>query len=361
MNVVSRLKTINEQAAILGSLCNQGLLASLPVNLEMILTNRCNYRCRMCYQNDFTKELDFETILSLRDVLSFVKYVTILGGEPFVYSRLDDLLRLLSDTDCLVNVCTNGSLLTPERNASIVSGRFNRISISLDAASPKTYKFVRKGDFTRIIKNVMDLQLQKLKSRSDSPAEIQFNYVLMRENLMELPKLVVLAGDIGVRNIRVNYMHCATEELAKSSVFFQQAESDAILVKVEEIARQHGVHLQRPALFSETTVSDAARVRCDLPWRDFHLFVDGQTSLCCGGNGAMPGMGALPGQTFETLWNGNLARKVRETINTPKELSFCRNCFTQRPCADNIALHIPDPDLAARAAAFHGQSLPEAR
>ena len=87
-----------------------------PALLQLSLTTRCNYRCKGCYAEGWTKneELDYECIKRL---LAEGKeygctYYTLLGGEPFIYPHILDIFY--DHPDRYFQVYTNGSLITDE-------------------------------------------------------------------------------------------------------------------------------------------------------------------------------------------------------------------------------------------------------
>jgi|InofroStandDraft_1065614.scaffolds.fasta_scaffold06096_8 radical SAM protein with 4Fe4S-binding SPASM domain len=83
------------------------------------LTERCNLHCEHCFINadGHGKEIAFERIerYILPQLLkNHITKVTLTGGEPFVYRQLSDVVRLLSERQIYVGICTNASLVTEE-------------------------------------------------------------------------------------------------------------------------------------------------------------------------------------------------------------------------------------------------------
>jgi len=76
-------------------------------------TMRCNLRCQGCYAGEYTKadELDFDTVSR---VISEAKemgiyFITVSGGEPFIYDGLLDLFE--EHHDISYQIYTNGTLI----------------------------------------------------------------------------------------------------------------------------------------------------------------------------------------------------------------------------------------------------------
>lgn len=81
--------------------------------MNLSLTTACNRRCAYCFQKGWylTKE---PQELPLDDAKEIVRrfsrgHVSLLGGEPLLYSRLSDLLSFLKETNVRVTLITNAS------------------------------------------------------------------------------------------------------------------------------------------------------------------------------------------------------------------------------------------------------------
>lgn len=93
--------------------------------IEIALTTRCSLRCRDCSNlmqfYDHPQDVDFDTnCKSVDNVLSAVDKIDrfiLLGGEPFLYSRLSDILEKVIDAGNKVNrvwIYSNGTILPQE-------------------------------------------------------------------------------------------------------------------------------------------------------------------------------------------------------------------------------------------------------
>lgn len=126
------------------------------------LTERCNLHCRHCFVDaeGYGDEMEYEKIE--RHILpqlkkSRITKVTLTGGEPFVYKRLSDVTRLLSEEGIAVCICTNASLIT-ERFLNQVQGCQVHFNVSLDGFSASSHGRFRgnedQGVFDRIKGNI---------------------------------------------------------------------------------------------------------------------------------------------------------------------------------------------------------------
>ncbi len=83
-----------------------------------------------------------ELLIEHADYLAVVK---LQGGEPLHYSNIVELVDLLNELKIPFDILTNGSLLTKELCKKLVGSYCFNISISLDAGSNETYRYLRRG------------------------------------------------------------------------------------------------------------------------------------------------------------------------------------------------------------------------
>jgi len=180
------------------------------LDLNLHITDVCNYRCKHCYQDAYEEQgLSLTQIKKIiRDFVTFARSmhleskITILGGEPLVR---DDLLEILIYIDTFrehISYCdliTNGSLLTDNflkelrAKAPVVS----LISISLDG-DMKTHDAIR-GD------GAFDAALQAALSARAHGFNIFFITIISRLNHKTIFNLLdlFLTYDIGISISRV--------------------------------------------------------------------------------------------------------------------------------------------------------------
>src|SRR5260370_1244980 len=69
-------------------------------------------------------------------------------GEPLLYARIDDAIRLFPEA----SVSTNGLVLTEEVGAKLLASPLKRLRICVDSIQPEIYPQLRTGgDFDRLV------------------------------------------------------------------------------------------------------------------------------------------------------------------------------------------------------------------
>ncbi len=123
-------------------------------------TMRCNYRCVGCYAANYTKEDDlppelFERVLEEAKHIS-LKFVTVLGGEPFVYKPLLGIFERHQDMP--FQVFTNGSLIDEKLARKLAELGNVAPMISLEGFEAETDARRGEGAFERAVRAMDNLR-----------------------------------------------------------------------------------------------------------------------------------------------------------------------------------------------------------
>ena len=175
--------------------------------IQWHLTERCNLRCRHCYQqrrkpsemttHDLKEEIDGATEM-LRAWeeeygISLSPSIHFTGGEPFLYNGIWDVIAHARQTGYKVAVLTNGCLITAEdaENASALG--VGDIQISLEGP-PGIHDGIRgSGSFAAAIKGA-----QLLINAGNC---VSANMTLSRLNVKNIEETVKIAQDSGFSGI----------------------------------------------------------------------------------------------------------------------------------------------------------------
>jgi len=197
-------------------------LAARPQWFMIETTSHCNLKCVMCpHGHDAMpskSHLDTSRFSKSFDFLAMADRLQLFGtGEPLLSEAFWEILESMDpDTDTEVSINSNGTLLTPDRIDRLLRSPLSWISISLDAATPETYRRIRGADFDLVIARVKDLIRERNARQSPRRLRVFINMTLMRANIEEFPRFVELAADLGVDGVQVNQLlwhkeHCTWE------------------------------------------------------------------------------------------------------------------------------------------------------
>lgn len=166
---------------------------------EMILTNRCNFKCPYCrgvkmLQEDMPFDVAEETLkLWIADGLRNVRFS---GGEPTLYPYLKYLVRLCKKGGVeRIAISTNGSAPLAIYKCLIESG-INDFSISLDACCSSF------GDQMAGINGKWETVVDNIKEISKL-TYVSVGVVLTEDNVHTTKDIIRFAHNLGVADIRI--------------------------------------------------------------------------------------------------------------------------------------------------------------
>lgn len=105
---------------------------------------------------------------------------------------------LAGRTSPKLGLVTNGTLLSPRNVSRLMQCPLGTVAVSIDAATPQTYRNIRGGDMERPLAGVRRLvEALEEKPKQDRP-DFYASMVLMRANIEEAPAFVELCAELRV-------------------------------------------------------------------------------------------------------------------------------------------------------------------
>ncbi len=183
-------------------------------------TSACNLSCHHCVRRSWGEPAGFmamstyqRLIAGLRSVPSF-RHLTFWGlGEPLLHPHIAEMVALAKDLGARTEIITNGLLLSREKAAALIDAGLDSLVVSVDGVSPEAYADLREGaNLRQVLANVEQLQSLRTASPRENP-ELALEFVAMRRNLQDLPKLGALALAVGARRVIVTNVLPYAEEM----------------------------------------------------------------------------------------------------------------------------------------------------
>lgn len=167
--------------------------------LDVYLTNACNLRCKFCFN------LDREDAprIPLDDICAILKaayaqhnrYVSITGGEPFLYKPIFEVLDFAHDLGYWISILSHGGLLDEARVERLKQYWRARIRISLDGPDRETHDMLRgTGTF--------DNTMSKIDMLVKSGVNVGLGVTVSEQNLDRVVEMLRLCMDKGVAFVR---------------------------------------------------------------------------------------------------------------------------------------------------------------
>jgi MoaA/NifB/PqqE/SkfB family radical SAM enzyme len=317
-------------------------LRSYPVSLDVVLTKACNLNCTFCISStvedrrwlayDLYERIAAELFPSAYRV-SFCS-----GGEPLLYPRIRDALRLAARYRVKTIMVSNAMLLSDEVCRWMTSdGSLRSYLVSFDASTKASLERIRRGArFEKIIENVTNLSRHKKDANTRYP-KLGLRYSVMKSNAEELPGICGLAKSMGVGSVDVSFVNFANDMTPDGSLFFHQDLAAEVFAETRARAREHGVVVNLPPLPRD----DDGRRQCSFPWEFVQIDTDGSVRFCY-----MAWIQTLGNfdDGFRQIWRGEHYRRIRETLHTDSPyFPYCAYCArrngTNHEAAHNHSLH----------------------
>jgi len=139
---------------------------------------------------------------------------------------------------------SNGLLLTDSRAHSLVEAGLDKICLSIDAASPETFRKVREGGEITAIGRAF-AALAAAKERFNRPeVQVGIEFVAMRSNLGELPAALRWAAEQGVSFAIVTHVLPYDEQHAAEAAYISCTdEAIALFNEYNGEAKRRGIDL----------------------------------------------------------------------------------------------------------------------
>ena len=127
----------------------------------MEITNRCNLRCPHCASASGIARPDEMSLDEVRGVISDIaslgcKVFTMLGGEALLRPDWFDIAKAVRQAGIELTIITNGLVVTPEVREKLKDVSPRVVAVSLDGATPESYKATRGVDGFAKCRRVLD-------------------------------------------------------------------------------------------------------------------------------------------------------------------------------------------------------------
>lgn len=315
----------------------------LPGFVQIEPVGQCNLACRMCPvglrddgRADRVALMPLPRFRRLLDQFPAISELHLQGiGEPLLHPRFFDLVALASARGIRVSTNSNLTLMSARRAAECVASGLSRLHVSIDAATPECYEWIRVGArYGRLMRGLE--RLLEAKARTGLGPRIEFVAVMMRANLGEFAALVELAARLGIPAVSVQRLahdfdeHTLPAHYAPMRAFVTAqapAPADAAAIAASfdaarRVAARTGVSLRLPAEHP----ADKPR-GCDWPWRGAYVSYRGDAMPCCMvatpdrvnfGNMAISGVARV--------WQGEAYQAFRSRLASGDAPQICRGC-----------------------------------
>jgi putative metalloenzyme radical SAM/SPASM domain maturase len=202
-------------------------LRAQPSRLYVEVTTRCNLHCSMCVKESKGQRIPEghmarETFERLAPAFPRLDALVLNGiGEPLLHRELESFVeRARRDMPARgwIGFQTNAQLLGPRRARSLVEAGVDRICMSADAVAPEAFRAIRSGGRQQAVERAA-AALHAAGRAAGRAVDLGVEFVAMRDNLEELPRLVRWAARHHVRFVIVTHMLPYGKEMERAAAF----------------------------------------------------------------------------------------------------------------------------------------------
>ena len=280
------------------------------LNGTVIVTYRCNARCTMCNRykapSKPEEELSIETIKKLPQM----NFVNVTGGEPFIRTDLEEIIKELYNKTNRIVISTNGFFT--DRILSLCE-KFPNLGIRISIEGlEKTNNEIRglENGFNRGYTTLKKLVEMK-------HPDVGFGMTVQDKNAKDLVPLYKISEELG--------MEFATASL-HNSFYFVEAKNiihdRPMVAKCFEDLINVLLNTNSPkkwfrAYFNHGLINyiygQKRLLKCDMSVDTFFIDPYGDV-MPCNGTKDKEVMGNLNNMTWDELWNGKQADDVRKKV-----------------------------------------------
>lgn len=168
--------------------------------ITLINTTRCNFKCKHCIRDFYTKHYDTPLPILIKafkeaDELG-MNHIAITGGEAILHPNFQEIIDLIKKHNFTWSVVTNGSFT--KKYSDVIDTyreKLKYIALSFDGGTEKTHDFIRKeGSFKEVIKAA-----EFYKSKG---LYVRLLYTVNSKNIEEIPEFVKIATTLKVDSLR---------------------------------------------------------------------------------------------------------------------------------------------------------------
>ncbi len=174
-----------------------------PKKIAIYLTNKCNLHCKHCFiegcpkNNQFLSFSQVKTALKYFYQLGFLR-VEFTGGEPYLSPYLIPSLKFAKKIGFHTGISTNGT--KNEMFLNISPTFVDKITFSLDGATPKTHDFLRGP-------NVFKCCVKNMKTAITKGYRVEAVYTVHNYNLDDIAPTIKLLDQLGISRLSFNFIN----------------------------------------------------------------------------------------------------------------------------------------------------------
>jgi radical SAM protein with 4Fe4S-binding SPASM domain len=281
-----------------------------PFSLGVEVTNFCNLRCPMCPREVAERgygNMDWSLFTKIADEAGGHSYRILMPqgfGESFIHPRFREMLLYLHEQNVHPTmVITNGTMLNEKNVASLIDGKVDLVSVSLDGTVKEVYEAIRKNaNYERVVAGVRYLFEERARRGSELP-RIILRMIKMEDTASDAERFQELWRP---------YLRPGDE------IAFSNYQTWNGTVKDKRVEEPAGVQ----------ALKRGHRGPCRMIYKTAQVYFDGRVTPCCYDYNCTMEIGNAKEQSVEEIWTGEKAQHYRKLHEEGRsdEIPICNGC-----------------------------------
>jgi radical SAM protein with 4Fe4S-binding SPASM domain len=309
-------------------------MPSAPYRMDLAITYRCNNDCTHCYNARARNypELDTGQWKKILDQLWAlgIPHIVFTGGEPTLRDDLPELIAHAEGNGQITGVNTNGRRLSDAAYLDLlIEAGLDHAQITLESHLPEIHDRMVKSQ------GAWQQTVSGIKNALASHLYVMTNTTLLQDNSLELSGTLTFLHELGVPTIGLNALIYSGK-----GARVNRGIPESKLPPLLEIARRlTGEYDQRLIWYTPTQY-------CHFDPMLLELGIKGCTAarynMCIEPDGSVipcqsyySSLGNMLTDTWETIWNHELAVSLREHRDIPP---ICTSCSLLSECGGGCPL-----------------------
>jgi radical SAM protein with 4Fe4S-binding SPASM domain len=303
-----------------------------PYRMDLALTYRCQNDCGHCYNE--TKEKKELTVDQWKGIISKlwaigIPHVVFTGGEPTLYSGLDELVAKSEEFGQVTGLITNGrDLGRPGYLKELVRLGLDHVQITVLSHKEGLHDDLAgaKGSFKETI--------QGLKKALGEDLYVSTNTTIMRANAADMDDTMRFLISLGVKNIAFNVVIRSGKGETAEGITYE--EMGDVLHRLKTIADSSGVNMiwYSPTPYCEfNPVNNGFGIKqCTACSINMAIEPDGTVLPC---QSYYEPLGNILSDPWEKIWSHPLCKEIRERKHLADK---CVDCQLKQVCGGGCPL-----------------------
>jgi len=226
------------------------------------------------------------------------------AGEPLINKDIYDMIEYCDEKSIISSISTNAMLMNEKASKKLIKAGLDRLIISFDGATKKSYEKIRKGAKWEIVLDNIKTLIKLKKEMNSKRPYVSLQMVVTKDNEKEIEKFMELANDLEVDDAYVKTLYTYDTGSKEFSKKLRK------LIPTKESLKRCSVDREKA---------------CQVNKR-FVVLSDGNCIVCCFDEDSRYPMGNFKDKDFIEIWDSKKYKSFRNSKTKFTKSPMCSKC-----------------------------------